>query len=101
LPEFAAGGFTHVMVCSGSNRTRARSFEFGRKMGLQAATLIHPSAVISPSAEIGVGTVVMPRVVVNAGAKAQTIGAGAVVLRHVAAGATVVGVPAKPRPPLG
>jgi sugar O-acyltransferase (sialic acid O-acetyltransferase NeuD family) len=69
LPEFAAAGFTHLMVCIGSNRMRARSFEFGLKMGLQAATLIHPSAVISASAQIGAGTVVMPRVVVNAGAR--------------------------------
>lgn len=32
-------------------------------------TAIHPTAVISPSAKIGVGTVVMPNSVINAGAK--------------------------------
>lgn len=31
--------------------------------------LIHPSAIISPSAEIGSGTVIMPNVVINAGVK--------------------------------
>ncbi|WP_071763517.1 acetyltransferase [Burkholderia ubonensis] len=36
---------------------------------LSFATLIHPSAVISPSAQIGIGTVVMPCVVVNAASK--------------------------------
>lgn len=32
-------------------------------------TAVHPSAIISPSAEIGTGTVVMPNVVVNSNAK--------------------------------
>lgn len=32
-------------------------------------TAIHPSAVISPTAHIGIGSVVMPNAVINAGAK--------------------------------
>jgi len=59
-----------VMVISiGSNRTRARCAGIARSRGWQLATLIHPSAVVSPSARIGAGTVVMPRADVNAGAE--------------------------------
>lgn len=36
---------------------------------LKWATVIHPSAIVSPSAEIGEGTVVMPGAIINAGAK--------------------------------
>lgn len=41
-----------------------------------AATIVHPSATVSPSAEIGVGTFVGPRAVINARA---TIGEGVIV----------------------
>ena len=41
-----------------------------------AATIIHPSATVSPSAEIGAGTFIGPRAVVNARAR---IGAGVIV----------------------
>lgn len=41
-----------------------------------AATIIHPSAVVSPSAELGVGCFIGPRAVVNARAR---IGVGAIV----------------------
>ena len=69
IPSLAAKGFSHLLVCIGDNRARAGCLARGMAAGLQAATLIHPSAVISPSAEIGAGTVVMPRVVVNAFAR--------------------------------
>lgn len=36
---------------------------------LNWTVVIHPSAVVSPSAEIGEGTVVMPGAIINAGAK--------------------------------
>ncbi len=50
----------------GANSVRAKLFDKVKNYGFEIATLIHPSAVISPSAKIGVGTVVMPNVVVNA-----------------------------------
>jgi UDP-perosamine 4-acetyltransferase len=63
------------------------------------ASVIDPSAVltgrvrIGSEVEIGSGAVLIPDSVVGDGA---TVGAGAVVIRPVEAGATVVGVPARP-----
>lgn len=59
----------------GTNSVRAKLFDKVKNSGFEIATLIHPSAVISPSAKIGVGTVVMPNVVINAKA---TIGNGVI-----------------------
>jgi acetyltransferase EpsM len=64
-----APGRDFILVAIGSNQVRARCFEFARRQGWEAATLVHPTAIVSPSARLGMGTVVMPRVVVNAGAE--------------------------------
>ena len=62
-------------------------------------SVVDPGAVltgrvrIGHSVEVGSGAVLIPDVEVGAGA---TVGAGAVVTRPVAAGVTVVGVPARP-----
>jgi len=50
----------------GENRVRAKLFERVLKAGFEVVTLIHPSAIVSPSATIGEGTVIMPNAVVNA-----------------------------------
>ncbi|MBN2964813.1 acetyltransferase [Sulfurospirillum sp. T05] len=52
-----------------SNHTRKALFTKLVAQGFEIATLIHPTAVISPSATLGQGTVVMPNVVVNAKAR--------------------------------
>jgi UDP-perosamine 4-acetyltransferase len=65
------------------------------------ASVIDPGAVLTgrvrvgSGVEIGSGAVLIPDSVVDDGA---TVGAGAVVVDPVAAGATVVGVPARPLP---
>jgi acetyltransferase EpsM len=60
--------YTHFVVSLGDNQARARCFDAALRRGLEAVVLIHPSAVISRSAVIGLGTMVLPRVVVGAGA---------------------------------
>lgn len=136
----------------GDNGTRQRIANTLLDRGHSLPAFVHPSAVISPSARLGAGTVAMARVVVNAeaqvgngvilntgcvvehecvigdfahlspqsalGGRARVglrthigigatliqlarvgddcvVGAGAVVLKEVAAGLTVVGVPAR------
>lgn len=53
------------LVSIGDNQARARCFEAALRAGRLPATLIHPSAIISPLAVIGRGTVVMARAVIN------------------------------------
>jgi len=66
---------TPITFGVGENKTRAKLFEKVLNSGFEIVSLIHPSAIISPSATIGRGTVVMPNVVVNAKA---IIGDGAI-----------------------
>lgn len=54
------------IIAIGDNVARERIA--GMLDGVKWHTAVHPSAVVSPSAEIGEGTVVMPCAVVNAGA---------------------------------
>ena len=60
--------YTHFIVTIGDNRVRACCFEAALRRGLEAALLIHPSAVVSSSAVVGLGTMALPLVVVGAGA---------------------------------
>jgi UDP-perosamine 4-acetyltransferase len=149
------GGRPFIALGIGENRARERVFGRVLTEGFEVLTAVHPSAVVSPRARIGAGSVVMALVAVNpdaevgAGAILNTgcvvehdcrlgrfvhlspnsalgggvhigdrahlglgavvlplvhlgadarIGAGAVVVKGVAAGATVVGVPARPVP---
>jgi UDP-N-acetylbacillosamine N-acetyltransferase len=59
----------------GNNTIRANLFERVQNSGFEIVSLIHPSSIISLSATIGKGTVIMPNVVVNANA---TIGDGVI-----------------------
>jgi sugar O-acyltransferase (sialic acid O-acetyltransferase NeuD family) len=59
----------------GDNRVRYSIAQQCRSSDIPLVTLVHPSALISPSATIGNGTVVMAMAVVNAEAK---VGAGAI-----------------------
>jgi sugar O-acyltransferase (sialic acid O-acetyltransferase NeuD family) len=52
----------------GDNRARSRCYSRGLQQGWIPATLIHPSAEVSPHSEISPGCVVLPRAVINAGA---------------------------------
>ena len=59
----------------GLNRIREMLFKRITDNNFEIATLIHPTATISPTAKIGVGTVIMPKVVVNSHA---TVGKGVI-----------------------
>lgn len=52
----------------GNNHTRFELFQKIIRFGYQLPALIHPSAIVSPSATIACGTVVMPLCVINANA---------------------------------
>ena len=60
-------------------------------IGLVAGSIVGPK--IGPDVQFGTGARVLGPIAIGAGA---VIGANAVVVRDVEAGATVVGVPAKP-----
>ncbi len=64
-----AQGLALAFVALGDNRLRREIGERLRALGFTLVTLIHPSAIISPTAVIGFGTVVMPLAVVNAAAR--------------------------------
>lgn len=57
--------FDAFIIAIGSNRIRLWEFERYRDAGYTAAIVIHPSAVVSPTADIGCGTFVAARAVVN------------------------------------
>ena len=69
LPKFP------VIIAIGDNKIRANLQTKVQNAGFEVASLVHKSAVISPSAKIGKGVVIMPNVVVNADA---LIGDGAI-----------------------
>lgn len=56
---------TEVVVAIGENHIRARCFSFVLASRHTPTTLVHCSAVVSSSARIGRGTVVMPGVIIN------------------------------------
>lgn len=62
--------FNGVVVAIGNNVVRAQKLAWLNQMSAPLVTLIHPSAVVSRYAELGIGTVAMPGVVVNAGTRA-------------------------------
>ena len=64
------------IVAVGNNGVRAKLIAKLKEYGCPILTLIHPSAIISKSANISEGVVVMPKVVINA--KSQ-IGTGAII----------------------
>ncbi|MBI3011683.1 MAG: NeuD/PglB/VioB family sugar acetyltransferase [Candidatus Omnitrophica bacterium] len=72
LPDLLREGIRHFVVGVGGigdNEPRRRLFERARRQGLTPLRVCHPSAMCSPSAVIGQGTVVFPHAVVNTGAR--------------------------------
>lgn len=91
---------SHGVVAIGHNGVRLR---LSRQLGhTLAPALVHPAATISPSATLGAGTTVLPRVVVNANASiglAAILNTGCIIEHdcvlgdgvHISPGATLCG----------
>ncbi|MGJ9459048.1 acetyltransferase [Oceanobacillus sp. CF4.6] len=60
---------TNIVVAIGNNRIRKNLVEGLNLLPENYLSLVHPTAVISGSANIGTGTVVMPNAVINAKAE--------------------------------
>jgi sugar O-acyltransferase (sialic acid O-acetyltransferase NeuD family) len=67
LAGAARQGYAKILVSIGDNRVRAGCFALALEHGFVGATIIHPSAMVSPRAGIAEGTVIMPGAIVNAG----------------------------------
>jgi len=67
----------------GENRVRGRVAEAAQKLGWKAATLIHPTAILSARVEVGAGSYIGPLAVISVNTK---IGAHAIVDMHVSIG---------------
>ncbi len=68
--------FTHAVVAFGDNTLRSKWLERIAQTSLQMPIIIADSAQVSPRANLGQGTVVMPQVAVNIGAN---IGTGCII----------------------
>jgi UDP-N-acetylbacillosamine N-acetyltransferase len=67
---------TLVALGIGDNGARMSAAERCRRAGATLLTVVHPSAIIAKSAELGQGVVVLARAVINARAK---VGAGCII----------------------
>lgn len=76
MARVAAADGGAVVVAIGDNTARKRLSEALRRKGLEVARVLHPSAVVSSSASIGPGTVVLGGAVINCDAR---IGDGVIV----------------------
>ena len=76
LPRLYEEGYRQSFVAIGANRIRARIFYELQEIGFEVVNAISPSAVVSPSSEIGRGVAVMANAVINADSK---IGDGVII----------------------
>lgn len=62
-------GLRFAVIALGSNRLRARIGERLQAIGFHCPRIIHPSAIMSPYASVGDGTVMMPGAIINSHAQ--------------------------------
>jgi UDP-perosamine 4-acetyltransferase len=65
LPSLRAQGLEHVALGLGANALRERIGRRVKELGFVLPPIVHPSALLSPTAKIGEGVVVMARAVVG------------------------------------
>lgn len=73
LPRLRAEGVSWAFVALGGNALRERIGGELRAAGFRLATLVHPSAVVMPSARIGEGAIAMARVVLGTDARVDDL----------------------------
>jgi sugar O-acyltransferase (sialic acid O-acetyltransferase NeuD family) len=66
---YIKNNFDEIVVAIGNNNARLNLSLKYETNGLKLATIIHPTAIISETAEIGAGTVVFANAVINSNAK--------------------------------
>lgn len=66
--DIEKNGFTDFVVAVGDNKTRLKIQREGLHSTLTPVCIVHPSAVISPTGKLGLGTVIFANAVVNADA---------------------------------
>lgn len=79
LPDLISAGTKYFIVGVGGTRNnspRRRLFQQCVNLGLEALSVVHPTATISPWAKVGAGVQALAHAVINAGA---TVGANVVV----------------------
>lgn len=65
LPRLRAEGIEAAVAALGDNRARERAGEGLRALGFRLPAVVHPAALVSPSARVRDGAVVMARAVVG------------------------------------
>jgi len=69
LPELYGRGVRHAFIGlggTGDNRPRQRLYEHALSQGFQLVQVVHPQAVVSPSALLGDGITIMAGAIINA-----------------------------------
>jgi sugar O-acyltransferase (sialic acid O-acetyltransferase NeuD family) len=97
IDDAAALAREHPAICGLGTTRRSGFVEQAAAAGFSFATLVHPAAVISPSAVLGEGTIAGPCAVVAAHARIGTHGIlnrGALVGHHTVVGDYVTASPA-------
>jgi sugar O-acyltransferase (sialic acid O-acetyltransferase NeuD family) len=105
LQKLHSEGVTHAFIGvggTGDNEPRRRVYEAADRVGFKFLDVIHPSAIVSPSATLGEAIAVCPGAIVGAGARIGDnviVNSGAIVEHdclvanhsHIASGAVLAG----------
>jgi UDP-perosamine 4-acetyltransferase len=73
LPRLRADGVAAAVITLGSNGVRQRMGERLLALGFVLPAIVHPTAVIAPSAKLGEGVVVMVRAIVGTETRVGTL----------------------------